>query len=80
MSDDRDHTIATATATSEETPYGVRINAGGHALRGDEPADRGGADTGPAPFGLLLAGVAEKTPVTRVVRAGTEIRTTTGAA
>ena len=26
------------------------------------------------------AGVAEKTPVTRVVRAGTEIRTTTGAA
>jgi len=27
-----------------------------------------------------LAGVAEKTPVTRVIRAGTEIRTTTGAA
>ena len=107
-------------------------------LRGDEPADRGGADGGPAPFGLLLSGlgactaitlrmyaehqswplagvnveltyvvkdrntrwidrlitlqgvdedqraklaeIAEKTPVTRVVRAGTEIRTTTGAA
>ncbi len=138
MSDDRDHTIATATVTSEETPYGVRIKTGGHALRADEPADHGGADTGPAPFGLLLAGlgactaitlrmyaehqgwplagvdveltyvvkdrdtgwidrlitlhgvdedqraklagVAEKTPVTRVVRAGTEIRTTTGAA
>ena len=31
MSDDRDHTIATATVTSEEAPYGVRINAGGHA-------------------------------------------------
>jgi putative redox protein len=27
-----------------------------------------------------LAEIAEKTPVTRVVRAGTEIRTTTGAA
>jgi putative redox protein len=138
MSDDRDQTIATATATSEETPYGVRINTGGHALRGDEPADHGGADSGPAPFGLLLSGlgactaitlrmyadhqgwplasvdveltyvvedrdtrwidrqiilygvdedqrakladVAEKTPVTRVVRAGTEIRTSTGAA
>ncbi len=137
MSDDRDHTIATATATSEETPYGVRINTGGHALRGDEPVGRGGADSGPAPFGLLLSGfgactaitlrmyaehqgwplagvnveltyvvkdrntrwidrlitlhgvdedqraklaeIAEKTPVTRVVRAGTEIRTTTGA-
>jgi putative redox protein len=138
MSDDRDRAIATATVTSEETPYGVRINTGGHALRADEPADRGGADTGPAPFGLLLAGlgactaitlrmyaehqgwplagvdveltyvvedrdtrwidrlitlhgvdegqrakladVAEKTPVTRVVRAGAEIRTVTGAA
>jgi putative redox protein len=138
MSDDRDHTIATATVANEATPYGVRINTAGHALRADEPADRGGADTGPAPFGLLLSGlgactaitlrmyaehqgwplasvdveltyvvedrdtrwidrqitlhgvdedqrakladVAEKTPVTRVVRAGTEIRTSTGAA
>jgi putative redox protein len=138
MSDDRDRAIATATVTSEETPYGVRINTGGHALRADEAADRGGADTGPAPFGLLLsalgactaitlrmyaehqgwplagvdveltyvvedrdtrwidrlitlhgvdegqraklADVAEKTPVTRVVRAGAEIRTITGAA
>jgi putative redox protein len=138
MSDDRDHTIATASVTSEEKPYGVRIDAGGHPLRGDEPVGQGGADTGPPPFGLLLSGlgactaitlrmyaehqgwplasvdveltyvvedrdtrwidrqitlhgvdedqrakladVAEKTPVTRVVRAGTEIRTITGAA
>ena len=138
MSDDRDHTIATATVASEETPYGVRIDAGGHALRADEPVDRGGADSGPTPFGLLLSGlgactaitlrmyaehqswplagvdveltyvvkdrntkvdhqlitlhgvdddqraklaeIAEKTPVTRAVRAGIEIRTTTGAA
>ena len=136
MSDDREHTIATATVTSEDKPYGVRIDAGGHALRADEPAGQGGADTGPAPFGLLLSGlgactaitlrmyaernswplagvdvtltyvvkdrdtrwidrritlhgvdddqraklaeIAEKTPVTRAVRAGTEIRTTTG--
>jgi putative redox protein len=107
-------------------------------LRGDEPVDRGGADTGPAPFALLLSGlgactaitlrmyaerkswplaevdvkltyivadrdtrwidrlitlhgvdddqraklaeIAEKTPVTRAVRAGTEIRTITEAA
>ena len=27
MSDDRDHTIATATVTSDEKPYGVRIDA-----------------------------------------------------
>ena len=57
MSDDRDHTIATATVTSKEAPYGVRINTGGHKLCGDEPVDRGGADSGPAPFGLLLSGL-----------------------
>jgi putative redox protein len=135
VSDDRDRTNATVTVTSEEKPYGVRIDAGGHALRGDEPVGQGGADTGPPPFGLLLSGlgsctaitlrmyagrkgwpltgidvtltyvvkdkdtrwinrlitfhgvdddqraklaeIAEKTPVTRAVRAGTEIRTTT---
>ena len=138
MSDDRDHTIATATVTSEETPYGVRISTGGHAVRADEPVDHGGADSGPTPFGLLLSGlgactaitlrmyaerkgwpltevdvkltyivkdqndgwidrlvtlhgvdddqraklaeIAEKTPVTKAVRAGTEIRTTLKAA
>jgi putative redox protein len=136
MSDEVDHTIATATVTSEDKPYGVRIDAGGHALRADEPAGQGSAGTGPPPFGLLLSGlgactaitlrmyaerqgwplagvdveltyvvkdrdtrwidrlitvhgvgddqraklaeIAEKTPVTRAVRAGTEIRTTTG--
>ena len=64
MSDDRDHTVATATVTSDEKPYGVRIDAGGHALRGDEPADHGGADTGPAPFALLLSGLGACTAIT----------------
>ncbi len=107
-------------------------------MRGDEPVDHGGADSGPTPFGLLLSGlgactaitlrmyagrkgwlltevdvtltyivkdqdtrwidrliilhgvdddqraklaeIAERTPVTKAVRAGTEIRTTTEAA
>ena len=56
MSEDRDHTIATATVTCEEKPYGVRIDAGGHALRADEPVDQGGAGTGPdrrGDWGLL---------------------------
>jgi hypothetical protein len=48
VGEDRDQIVATATVTGEERPYGVRIDAGGHALRGDEPAGRGGADTGPA--------------------------------
>ena len=124
-----------ASVSGEEKPYGVRIDSGGHALRGDEPVSHGGSDTGPTPFGLLLSGlgactaitlrmyaerkhwplsgvdvglsylapdrstrwierlitlhgplgddqraklaeIAEKTPVTKAVRAGTEIRTT----
>jgi putative redox protein len=135
MSRDRDEVVATAMVASEDKPYAVRVDAGGHALRGDEPVDHGGGDTGPRPFGLLLAGlgactaitlrmyaerknlpldgvdvqltytvkdrvtrwidrvitvhgalddkarskladIAEKTPVTKAVRAGTEIRTT----
>ena len=64
MSDDHQYTVATATVTSEEKPYGVRIDAGGHALRGDEPVDHGGADTGPPPFGLLLSGLGACTAIT----------------
>jgi putative redox protein len=134
VTDDKRHVIATASVHGEDQRYGVRIDTGGHALRGDEPVAHGGADSGPAPFGLLLSGlgactaitlrmyaerkkwpltdvqveltyvkadrntgwiersvtvagvdeqqrarlaeVAEKTPVTMVVRAGSEIRTT----
>ena len=127
--------VAEATARIGTDRYHTDLQAGRHALAGDEPADHGGADTGPPPFGLLLSGlgactaitlrmyadrkgwplegvdvelvytvkdrehrwinrqitlrgpleddqrarlaeVAEKTPVTRAVRAGTEIRTT----
>ena len=127
--------VADATATIGTDRYHVDLQAGQHALAADEPADGGGADTGPSPFGLLLSGlgactaitlrmyadrkqwplegvevqlaytvkdratrwidrqitlrgplgndqrarlaeIAERTPVTRAVRAGTEIRTT----
>ena len=56
--------IAVAAITSEDKPYGVRIDSGGHALRGDEPVSHGGGDTGPAPFGLLLAGLGACTSIT----------------
>jgi hypothetical protein len=46
--------VAAASVSGEEKPYGVRIDTGGHALRGDEPLSQGGGDTGPTPFGLLL--------------------------
>jgi putative redox protein len=127
--------VADATATIGTDRYHVDLQAGRHGLAADEPAEHGGADTGPPPFGLLLSGlgactaitlrmyadrkswplegvdvqlaytvkdrttrwidrqitlrgplgddqqtrlaeIAEKTPVTRAVRAGTEIRTT----
>jgi putative redox protein len=129
------HKVADTTARIGTDRYHVDIQAGQHRLCADEPVDHGGADTGPAPFGLLLSGlgactaitlrmyadrkdwpleglhvqltytvqdqatrwidraitlrgpldddqrarlaeIAEKTPVTRAVRAGTEIRTT----
>jgi putative redox protein len=56
--------VAAASITSEERPYGVRIESGGHTLRGDEPATHGGGDTGPAPFGLLLSGLGACTAIT----------------
>jgi putative redox protein len=127
--------VADAIATIGTDRYHVDLRAGRHALAADEPADGGGADTGPSPFGLLLSGlgactaitlrmyadrkgwpleavdvqlsytvkdretrwidrqislrgpledaqrarlaeIAERTPVTRAVRAGTELRTT----
>jgi putative redox protein len=127
--------VADATATIGTDRYHADLQAGRHGLAADEPAEHGGADTGPPPFGLLLSGlgactaitlrmyadrkgwplegvdvqlsytvkgratrwidrqitlrgplgddqrtrlaeIAEKTPVTRAVRAGTEIRST----
>jgi putative redox protein len=56
--------VAVASVTSDEKPYGVRMDSSGHALRGDEPVSRGGGDTGPAPFGLLLAGLGACTSIT----------------
>jgi putative redox protein len=45
-------------------PYRVDIAAGDHALVSDEAADHGGKDAGPAPFDLVLAGLASCTLIT----------------
>jgi putative redox protein len=82
--------IADATATIGTDRYHVDLQAGRHGLAADEPAEHGGADTGPPPFGLLLSGLGACTAITlrmyadrkgwplegAAVRAGTEIRTT----
>ena len=37
--------------------YATAVRAGRHPLNADEPASRGGTDTGPSPYELLLAGL-----------------------
>ena len=59
-----DRVIATAMVGSREEPYAVHVDAGGHALRADEPVGHGGGDTGPPPFGLLLSGLGACTAIT----------------
>ena len=47
-----------------ETGYACVIRAGRHELTADEPSLRGGTDTGPAPYELLLASLAACTAIT----------------
>ncbi|MEY9877793.1 putative redox protein [Streptacidiphilus sp. MAP12-33] len=53
-----------AVATLAGPDYHVDIRVGRHAVTADEPLTRGGEDTAPTPFGLLLSAVASCTAVT----------------
>lgn len=55
--------IASTTVHSEHG-YAQRIESGGHALTADEPASGGGTDSGPSPYGLLLASLGACTSIT----------------
>jgi len=46
------------------TPWQVAMEGGGHAWLGDEPVEKGGADTGPTPKQLLASALAMCTNVT----------------
>lgn len=52
------------TSSIENENYRVTINNGRHTFFGDEPIDKGGKDTAPAPDELLEAALASCTLVT----------------
>lgn len=56
--------MSRATGTIETAHYAVKIDAGGHKIIADEPASNGGANTGPAPYDLLVASLAACTAIT----------------
>jgi len=56
--------VARAQAKLAEARYRTDIRAGHHDLVADETVSAGGADAGPAPFALVLAGLGACTAIT----------------
>jgi putative redox protein len=56
--------MARGSAHIGKDSYTTRIEVGGHALVGDEPARNGGQGVGPAPYDYLLAGLGACTAIT----------------
>jgi putative redox protein len=56
--------VAHAKAQIGKVRYAVSIDAGRHSIVADEPRSNGGADLGPAPYDLLLAGLGACTSIT----------------
>jgi putative redox protein len=56
--------IIATTSVESEAGYAQRIESGRHHLTADEPLEGGGTDTGPAPYGLLLAALGACTSIT----------------
>ncbi|MEE1782485.1 OsmC family protein [Streptomyces sp. SP17BM10] len=57
-------TTAVVTGSAADAPYHVGVLAGTHPLTADEPVRRGGSDSGPEPFALLLASLGSCTAIT----------------
>jgi putative redox protein len=56
--------LIASTTVDSEAGYAQTIESAGHRLSADEPKAAGGGDTGPAPYGLLLAALGACTSIT----------------
>ncbi|MCC8407929.1 OsmC family protein [Mucilaginibacter sp. UR6-1] len=56
--------VLTARSVTKKQNYQTTITSGNNTIIADEPADKGGADTGMDPFGLLLASLGSCTSIT----------------
>jgi putative redox protein len=54
----------TVVVSGRAAGFAQRIAVGRHELSGDEPVADGGTDTGPSPYGLLLAALGSCTSMT----------------
>ena len=57
-------TILASATVDGESGYAQRVTMGGHEMAADEPVKRGGTNTGPSPFELMLASLGACTAIT----------------
>jgi putative redox protein len=57
-------TILASATVSGEAGYAQKVATAGHELAADEPVKRGGTNTGPSPFELMLASLGACTAIT----------------